>query len=319
MTAGRIRAVWVKVGVAVRLCQDLQLQLEPGPNISPVDREEKRRLFWSVYLLDRFACCTKQKSPGMWDVDCQVQLPSGEAAFCDGRHEDTNYLMEMISPREPSTYEPGHFASLVLMSCALGRCTRYMFDERRSFTQMAPWNPDSEYQAISSILLHFESLADVSLSFEHFFGADMLTPDGKLHQQKAGHAVFTRIAFHLCHALLNHPFLLRRLAGATRLKMPVTWLSKSLRLGLEHARLLSTFLKDAHSSGYVIDSPFHGYCLLVTGGIHAMYSHSRDPTTQRESAESLEFDLEALDKISQVCPRTKMIVSTCLEDVNRKL
>ncbi|RMZ83261.1 hypothetical protein DV738_g1273, partial [Chaetothyriales sp. CBS 135597] len=56
-TAGRGRhgSAWVKIGLAVRIAQDLRLMLESATHLPYSEQEERRRTFWSVYLLDRLA------------------------------------------------------------------------------------------------------------------------------------------------------------------------------------------------------------------------------------------------------------------------
>ncbi|KAH6662904.1 fungal-specific transcription factor domain-containing protein [Plectosphaerella plurivora] len=62
-TAGHERhdQAWVKIGLAIRISQDLRLMIDDESLLlSYAEREERRRVFWSVYMLDRLAsvrCC----------------------------------------------------------------------------------------------------------------------------------------------------------------------------------------------------------------------------------------------------------------------
>jgi hypothetical protein len=47
------RAAWLKIGLAARYAQALNLTLEPSELLSQADQEEHRRAYWSVYLLDK--------------------------------------------------------------------------------------------------------------------------------------------------------------------------------------------------------------------------------------------------------------------------
>lgn len=126
----------------------------------------------------------------------------------------------------------------------------------------------------------------------------MLLPDGNIDPPRAGHAIFSVLLFHLCHCLLNHPFLLHQKVDASGLRVPATWMKNSLRSGVEHARALSALVRDAETAGFVMPTSFHGYFLLVAGSIDALYSYSPDPKTQNECFDYFLFDLESLEELA---------------------
>lgn len=57
----------MKIGLAVRIAQDLRLMYEPdaSSNMNDVEREEHRRVFWSVYLLDKLVSCGRARPPAV--------------------------------------------------------------------------------------------------------------------------------------------------------------------------------------------------------------------------------------------------------------
>ncbi|KIW81121.1 hypothetical protein Z517_04144 [Fonsecaea pedrosoi CBS 271.37] len=309
--AGRRRAAWVKIGLAVRISQDLHLMMDPATSLPETVREERRRLFWSIYLLDRFVSCSKQRPPAILDSDCQVQLPCDELDFRQGIAQKTETLTNLgtgASSGHPA-YRPGQFALLVLMACVLGRCARYMLDNRDFAEERAPFNPQSDYVTISSILLYYESFIDSGRAVEEIVRLGMLKQDGVVDQQMVGHMILARVLFHLCHCLLNHPFLLRQRVNATQEKTPTTWLARSLEVGLEHAGRLTRVFRDAKDTGCTVATSFYGYCLLVAGTIHALYTHSQDPELQQESMGYLISDIAYLDDIARYWKNTKLIAS----------
>jgi len=276
--------------------------------LSPIEQEERRRLFWSIYILDRFVSCSKLRPPIILDADCQIQLPCEETDFREGRLQKTDILINVTTGKEQSTYIPGYFALVVLMACALSRCSRYMLDNRHSSNDVAPWDPKSEYVAIASVLLYYESVSEIGDSLGDVVQQESLKLDGKIDQQKAGHMIFSKVLFHLNHCLLNHPFLLRQRIEATKAKVPTTWLVRALKSGLEHARSLSSIFRDAKNAGCIVSTSFYGYCLLIAGTVHALYTHSDDSNIQRESLEYLVSDLTYLDEVSKYWKNTALIV-----------
>ncbi|KAI1615945.1 fungal-specific transcription factor domain-containing protein [Exophiala viscosa] len=309
--AGRRRAAWVKIGLAVRISQDLHLMMEPDVNLPPIEQEERRRLFWSIYLLDRFVSCSKQRPPAILDADCQVQLPGDEADFRQGIYKktDTLTILGTGASSAHSSCKPSQFALLVLMVCVLGRCARYMLDNREGTEERAPFNPSSEYVTISSVLLYYESFIDSGNPVDQAVRQGTHKQDLQIDQQMVGHVIFTRVLFHLCHCILNHPFLLRQRVISTPAKTPTTWLARSLETGVEHAGLLTKVFLDAKNSGCMVAGSFYGYCLLISGTIHALYTHSQDSELQQESLENLVCDLGYLDDIAKYWKNTTLIAS----------
>jgi hypothetical protein len=184
-----------------------------------------------------------------------------------------------------------------------------MLDNCRSDEERTPFNPESQYVAITSILLYYESFIDSGSPVDHVVQQSMLKQDGEIDQQMAGHMLLARVLFHLCHCLLNHPFLLRQRVNATKAKTPETWLARSLQAGKEHAGLLTKVFQDAKNTGCTVATSFYGYCLLIAGTIHSFYTHSQDVNIQQESMEHLITDISHLDEIAKYWKNTTLIVS----------
>jgi hypothetical protein len=55
----------MKIGLAVRIAQDLRLMHEPDASMNYIEQEERRRVFWSVYLLDKLISCGRARSPAI--------------------------------------------------------------------------------------------------------------------------------------------------------------------------------------------------------------------------------------------------------------
>ncbi|KFY72243.1 hypothetical protein V499_07610 [Pseudogymnoascus sp. VKM F-103] len=96
-TAGRRHPGWLKIGMAVRIAQDLCLMMEPDSSLSYADQEERRRVFWSIYLLDKFCSCGRTRAAAITDAQCRVQLPCDEATFENGEWKKTPTLDELLS------------------------------------------------------------------------------------------------------------------------------------------------------------------------------------------------------------------------------
>lgn len=86
---GRTSSAWLKIGLAVRIAQDLQLMKEPKATLPAIEQEERRRAFWSIFLLDRLVSCGQGRPPAISDEDCLVQLPCDQRTFRNGLLKET--------------------------------------------------------------------------------------------------------------------------------------------------------------------------------------------------------------------------------------
>ena len=59
--AGRRHQSWLKIGLSIRIAQDLCLMNEPNPSLPYEDQEERRRVFWSIYILDKLCSCGRAR------------------------------------------------------------------------------------------------------------------------------------------------------------------------------------------------------------------------------------------------------------------
>src|ERR1043165_1807379 len=83
---GKGPRAWMFTGMAVRMAQELGLHKvdEAGSKSSKssenlfIQKEIRRRTFWSCFLLDRFAACALGRPTLIDEDDCDVRLPCHE-------------------------------------------------------------------------------------------------------------------------------------------------------------------------------------------------------------------------------------------------
>ncbi|KAI9146708.1 transcriptional regulatory protein [Paramyrothecium foliicola] len=293
-TAGRISSGWLKIGMAVRIAQDLQLTTEPDKALSPVEQEEHRRVFWSIYLLDKLVSCGRGRPPAAADKDCDVQLPCDELSFRQGILIKTPKLQSFLGVGINSEKEPSNFGLTVIAASAIGRCARYVLHSTAP-DECPPWDSKSEYSALSSILLSME----YRYTHTESDGLKALLdtcrwPDMSLDHQALGHLLFAHILTHLCYCLLNHPFLLRlRLKGDV--KTPPVFLERAFQTSREHALKLVNMLTVAFAEGCNIRSSFYVYATSVAASVIFMFIQSERAQKQEPDPGLLQSSQQALD------------------------
>uniref|UniRef100_A0A8H7KAT8 Xylanolytic transcriptional activator regulatory domain-containing protein n=1 Tax=Bionectria ochroleuca TaxID=29856 RepID=A0A8H7KAT8_BIOOC len=195
---------------------------EPSSTFSIVEQEERRRTFWSIYLLDKLVSCGRSRPPAIADEDCRASLPCDEEAFRQGSFQKTATLYQVSNWTADSDRIGGNFALTILAASALGRCARYVLHQRDA-DELAPWDQRSEFASINTyLLLVSHHLRIESTSVDDIAQAHM-KPDGSLDYQDAAHVVFSFAVFHLCYCLLNHPILLRLRVQKMSYRVPPTF------------------------------------------------------------------------------------------------
>jgi hypothetical protein len=308
-TAGQHRLGWVKIGLAVRFAQSLRLNAEPDTTLPHWQQEEHRRVFWSVYILDRSVSCCRIRPPTILDGDCTVKLPCSEEQFRMEVSTDTPSLAALKElPDITSCKTFDDFALLVLNASILGRIVRYGLQQSTS-KEFPPWDFRSDFAKISSILLSLETLVTTDDSNFASLIEEKFGTYGEYDRQRVGHFIWSRGLYHLCCCLLHHPLLLHRYLSPYRQTFPRSFARESFRRCQEHAKHLTAILKTVQERSCCSRGSFLGYFAVVAGSIHRLYEHSTDPDTKVCSARSSQICLEFLEQWPVVWDNYRRMVS----------
>ncbi|KAK1993398.1 hypothetical protein LX36DRAFT_661548 [Colletotrichum falcatum] len=299
-TAGRSRhgSAWVKVGLAVRIAQDCGLMMENATHLPYAEQEERRRVFWSVYLLDRLVSCGRGRPPAIVDASCHLQLPCDESVWRSGLWTKTQSLDEMANRTLSVLQKQGSFAQVIAIAQILGRTAQYMLQDSNIRSPHPPWDPNSEFAAMESDLLHFEAYLEIQVSVKDVL-APHISAEGVVDSQSAGPIVFSRALFHLCYCLLNHPFLLRRRIDTCRNLAPMSFMKRSSDLAWHHAQQMMTLIAEASKCGCSLHSSAGGYAVTVAGSIIVLRTYDSNPQIFQKAQVLLDEALLYLDTVGR--------------------
>lgn len=312
-TAGRVNSSWMKIGLAARGSQAMGLMREPAMWLPTVEQEEWRRTFWSVYILDKLISCGRSRPIIIYDQDCQLQLPCSQDMFQSDEVEMPFTLHDLLDWNTDITRGPGSFAMVVLMASILGCCTRYLYGKR---DDIPPWDTTSEYSAISTKLLLFESYAEMSAATRLDMMLKSTLQDGQagaIDRQTLGRHIFARVLYNLCHCLLNHPFHLHLCCKPFGSRIPHSFVTRALQTGVDHATFLVDLLQATSEAGIRIESPFYSFCVAIAGGIHSIVSHAAASGHRLgllDMEDHVHRDLRILDRLSKFWTHAANIVSS---------
>ncbi|KAH6894706.1 fungal-specific transcription factor domain-containing protein [Thelonectria olida] len=316
-TAGKVSSGWLRLGLAIRLSQDLHLTSEPPPYLPNEKKEEQRRTFWSIYLLDKLMSCARSKPAALLDQDCTVQLPCDEATFRNMEHKQTPTLQQMLSWDSDIEEPPSLFSLTIATSSIFARCTRYARGQTTA-DSLPPWDPQSEFTATNASLLFVESYLKRGPSSILNLITNGASEDDNLDVDQLWHLILAHSLFHLCHCLLNHPFLMRLRLRPVTAKAPSRFASGSFQLCQDHARKLTDMLAAAAAaeSKLFIKSSFYTYCAAISAGVHCLAS-----SAQQQGVEGVDYDarryfersVHALEKLAVIWPMVAEMVKKVTE------
>lgn len=78
---------WIASGMAIKMAQDLGLHRSNSLNqeLSRVEANARKRLWWSAYIIDRFVCASVCRPLTISDADCDIEYPD-EAEYTEFAH-----------------------------------------------------------------------------------------------------------------------------------------------------------------------------------------------------------------------------------------
>ncbi|KAL4886821.1 fungal-specific transcription factor domain-containing protein [Aspergillus karnatakaensis] len=294
-TAGRRRAAWVKIGMAVRISQDLGMMVEAeNTGLTGEEREERRGLFWSLFLLDRFVCCSFRRPPAIKVEDTRLMLPVDRALK---PKESAMTVGELLDEKVRGL--PDRVVGLsglsVGIAALLGRTIDCMMNGEPKTVE--PWRVNSDYSNIYTSLEDLKEMAD-----QH--SPSSRSPERETniqlpHGDRTSHFVLSLTLYHLTHCILSHPFLLGMRIQSYPFT-PTAWVDAQYASCWGHAQALTTLVVDAKAAGYMLAPSFYSYCVLVAGTVHAILLHSKDKPASERASKYLKTSLKYLSEMSEM-------------------
>ncbi|KAJ5206639.1 hypothetical protein N7491_002746, partial [Penicillium cf. griseofulvum] len=160
---GSYASAFILSGIAARISQALQLNLESSADVlctqsgstCPIVTESKRRLMWSCSVMDSWVGSGVNQLTLLEDKDLKIQLPCHSHNFSLGTPCITEVLDEGkvlgFIPREQTHFQPFHNmgieAYFIRLVSIRKRVLRYV---KQLDTSKPPWEPDSEFQQLST-------------------------------------------------------------------------------------------------------------------------------------------------------------------------
>jgi hypothetical protein len=254
--------------------------------------------------------CGRVRPPIFQDHTCLLQLPGREFSSGIGNSKRAPTLHEFVSTPDCDLGELEPLAKITVLVGTVSQVATYAFQLRSCIDTKPPWDHGSDYSILASKLhgfgAYFETWKPISSTiparFRHENGIDYSASEPFL---------FSYVVFHLCHCLLQHPFLIRRHIRASSQRF-CSFFNATTKSAFEHAQELTHTLAFARQSGHKAAASFYGYSSLVAASINALFQYSDDQVIRQQSHSALSANVAFLEQHACYWPNAaKMVRIVC--------
>ncbi|KAK5138400.1 hypothetical protein LTR08_003461 [Meristemomyces frigidus] len=296
--SGRGKKSYMLLSHAISMAFALSLhrELPAQVRIAPSEREGRRKLFWTCYLMDRFMVCGSKRPPLISDDSVCLRLPAwlpaGSMDVTQMQHlwVDGNYFTNGLSlpyATGMSITGQGSGAMLVEIVRVLGATNRYLAAGGVKGDSHFPWHAQSTLSRIRSDLdFWIANTQDIFSSVDALFG-----------QPDSATLVLCKLVYHLIHCLIYRPFLPIDLAELSGSGQHQSWQIEATNFCFLHANAMAELVEIGKTTSIIDWPPFVGYCICTAGTIHvhgAHYMSLRDGDVFGSSSEFLAREMSQL-------------------------
>jgi hypothetical protein len=279
------------MAIALELHREVDMRFR----ITPIEREMRRRLFWTCYLMDRFTACGSKRPSLVGDKSILLRLPSwspNEAGVpIEGEFFQNGSNLQYHSATGKKSQ--GSTGMLIDIVRILGITNRYLAAGGVKGDSHFPWHSLSNLSKIRHELdIWASGTQDVFTSIDVLFGqADSTT------------LVLSKLVYHLIHCLIYRPFLpidLLELAGTGQHQ---SWQIEATNLCFLHANAIAELVELGKQSGSIEWPAFVGYCICTAGTVHvhgAHYKGRQDGEVFSASGDFLSREMQQLSELRYV-------------------
>ncbi|KAK3500208.1 fungal-specific transcription factor domain-containing protein [Neurospora hispaniola] len=265
--AGKGKKAYMLLTNAVGMAMALELHREMAidARVTPIERETRRRLFWSCYLLDRFMVSGSKRPSLIRDNTILLRLPSWSLSpaalpvegdfFQSGSNSQYFYGSGKRSR--------GSNGLLIDIARILGATNQYLASGGAKGDSHFPWHSLSNLSKIRKDLDVWASGTEDAFSSLHsLFGHTDSTV-----------LVLSKLIYHLVHCLIYRPFLpidLSELAGSGQHQ---SWQIEATNMCFLHANAIAELVELGKRMASIEWPAFVGYCVCTAGTVHVHGVH----------------------------------------------
>ncbi|KAI1502633.1 fungal-specific transcription factor domain-containing protein [Biscogniauxia marginata] len=246
------------VGMAMAL--ELHREVDLHARITAVEREMRRRLFWTCYLLDRFMACGSKRPCLVADKTILLRLPcwapNPAGLPVEGEFFQSGSNLQYLQGSGKKSQ--GSSGMLIDISRILGITNRYLAAGGVKGDSHFPWHTLSNLSKIRQDLdIWASGTEDAFSSLNILFGH----PDSSV-------LVLSKLIYHLIHCLIYRPFLPIDLAELAGTGQHQSWQIEATNMCFLHANAITELVDLGKQTASIEWPAFVGYCICTAGTVH---------------------------------------------------
>lgn len=264
---GNVHLGQFHLGLALQLCRSAMLDLESAYAVDDPSAERKKRLFWSLQLLEQFY----GRQTGLLSVPSEIWRPSYASAvgYADYDPKGPPLPRDDLGCSNPE--EPGIWNTSVHLAWVWSQVRKYVSNCAHN-TIREPWRHDSMYAKVVSDFMETENRIPICHRYDSAKFYKRKVDELKVHRDYWAPWLKEQFTYHAIHTVLNHPFLY--IVGAQHnptLAIPNTFWRRSSELALLHSTWIVRMIDMVVDKQVPLADPFFGHAAAIAATVHLYY------------------------------------------------
>lgn len=287
--------------LAMNLAQCANLGQEPRSPTSAVTREERRRCFWSIYLLKRLHG---------GDFPILDISEAGSPPYPQSPARPARFLSpgpSIVEMRRSDVEDEGIIAYVLILSEVFAKTARYVRLHGRP-SNVPPWSPHSEYSKILALQMDMETRMPYHHRFKPANLSERSLEELQAHREYWGPWFLNQFLYHTNLCLINHPLLLSLSLRNFRSTIPEIFLQHTSDLISSHTTWIIHFVNYLQEKLLLVSDPFLGYSAAVVATIELQLSFTDIATIREQKRENFTKCVKFVQTIGERWPHMARLV-----------
>ncbi|KAE8556405.1 hypothetical protein TMatcc_003767 [Talaromyces marneffei ATCC 18224] len=248
---------------AMIVALDFYRESSPKLNLSHTEKEMRRRLFWTCYMMDRFVACGSRRPCLISNDSILLRLPSWSSSASshnlpvEGELFNNSGINIQLSVDPRRRGQPS-IVLLIDIIRILGITNRYLATGGVKGDSHFPWHSMSNLSKIRQELdLWGAGVQDIFISVESLF----------THPESTT-LFLSKLIYHLIHCLIYRPFLPLDLAELRGTGQHQSWQIEATNLCFLHSNAIVELVEFGRNSSLVEWPAFISHCVCTAGTVH---------------------------------------------------
>ncbi|KAG6184728.1 hypothetical protein E4U10_006329 [Claviceps purpurea] len=258
------------LGMALQLCRSAMLDSDAGYVTDDLINERKKRVFWSLQVLDQY----HGRQTGMLRIPTETWRQScsstkGDDRSCQGDESNVPLPLDDLGHTSPRT--PGIWNTSVQVGWVWSRVRKYVSDCAHGIFR-EPWRRDSTYATVLSDFMEAENSIPMCHRYDSVKFYERKVEDLRANRDYWTTWLKEQFTYHAIPTVLNHPFLY--IIGAQHnpnFAIPNTFWRRSSELALIHATWIVRMIDMVLDKQVHLTDPFFGHIAAISATVHLYY------------------------------------------------